>query len=129
MLKSDTCDAMSRVLGVMGLFYNRDPEIRAYIYVQPRKGIYDCVSGAQVELLSWKSEKDISGDGGVQKTIITKGDGWEKAKDADEVTGKTLRIIPMQEMSGSMEIGDTISPKSSFGASPPLINKRSYSAV
>lgn len=51
------------------------------------------MGAAQVELLSWKSEKDISGDGGVQKTIISKGDGWEKAKDADEVTGKILPII------------------------------------
>uniref|UniRef100_A0A1J3IJK5 peptidylprolyl isomerase n=1 Tax=Noccaea caerulescens TaxID=107243 RepID=A0A1J3IJK5_NOCCA len=38
-----------------------------------------------VELLSWKSVKDICGDGGVFKTIIVEGEKWEKPKDLDEV--------------------------------------------
>ncbi|CAL8470896.1 g10438 [Coccomyxa elongata] len=38
----------------------------------------------EVELLSWKSVKDIAGDGGVIKTILTEGSGWTKPKDQDE---------------------------------------------
>ena len=43
----------------------------------------------QVELLSWKSIKDIAGDGGIIKTIETEGKGWEKPKDRDEALGKS----------------------------------------
>ena len=32
---------------------------------------------AQVELLSWRSIKDISGDGGIIKTVLAEGSGWE----------------------------------------------------
>eukprot|EP00775_Hariotina_reticulata_P005268 gene5268-5503_t len=39
----------------------------------------------EVELLSWKSVKDITGDGGVIKTILSEGQGWQNPKDADEV--------------------------------------------
>lgn len=42
----------------------------------------------QVELLSWKSIKDIAGDGGIIKTIETEGKGWEKPKDKDEALGE-----------------------------------------
>ncbi|CAA7058905.1 unnamed protein product [Microthlaspi erraticum] len=38
-----------------------------------------------VELLSWKSVKDICGDGGLFKTIVVEGEKWEKPKDLDEV--------------------------------------------
>ena len=41
----------------------------------------------QVELISWKSIKDIAGDGGVIKTIETEGQGWEKPSDKDEALG------------------------------------------
>jgi hypothetical protein len=41
----------------------------------------------QVELLSWKSIKDIAGDGGVIKIIETEGKGWEKPRDKDEALG------------------------------------------
>ncbi len=44
----------------------------------------------QVELLSWKSKKDILGDGGVIKTVVQEGKGWDKPKDRDEVLGKWL---------------------------------------
>lgn len=40
----------------------------------------------EIELLSWKSIKDIAGDGGVMKTILKEGEGWPKPKDEDEVT-------------------------------------------
>jgi FKBP-type peptidyl-prolyl cis-trans isomerase len=39
----------------------------------------------EVELLSWRSVKDIAGDGGVIKTVVTEGGGWETPGDADEV--------------------------------------------
>jgi FKBP-type peptidyl-prolyl cis-trans isomerase len=39
----------------------------------------------EVELLSWKSSKDISGDGGVLKTVLKEGQGWEHPRDEDEV--------------------------------------------
>jgi len=39
----------------------------------------------EVELLSWKSVKDISGDGGVIKTIIKEGEGYPTPRDVDEV--------------------------------------------
>ncbi len=42
----------------------------------------------QVELLSWTSVKDIAGDGGVIKTIVTEGEGWSKPQDRDEVVGE-----------------------------------------
>jgi hypothetical protein len=45
----------------------------------------------QVELLSWKSNKDLNGDGGIIKTTTREGDGWEHAKDKDEVIGKHSR--------------------------------------
>lgn len=40
-----------------------------------------------MELISWKSVKDISGDGGVVKTVKQAGEGWEKPGKRDEVTG------------------------------------------
>ena len=46
-----------------------------------------CTHAEQVELLSWKSIKDIVGDGGVIKTIETEGKGWEKPRDKDEALG------------------------------------------
>ena len=51
-------------------------------------------SRLQVELLSWKSVKDISSDGGVIKTTLKEGDGWEKAKDRDEVLGEWSASLP-----------------------------------
>lgn len=39
----------------------------------------------EVELLSWKSVKDIEGDGGIIKTIHTEGKDWQKPGDRDEV--------------------------------------------
>ena len=46
-----------------------------------------CPHAEQVELLSWKSIKDIAGDGSVIKTIETEGKGWEKPRDKDEALG------------------------------------------
>jgi hypothetical protein len=41
-----------------------------------------------VELLSWKSLRDLSGDGGVIKTIVEGGEGWQQPDDRDEVKGE-----------------------------------------
>ncbi|CAH2044761.1 unnamed protein product [Thlaspi arvense] len=41
-----------------------------------------------VELLSWRSVRDICGDGGLFKRIIVEGEKWEKPKDLDEVLVK-----------------------------------------
>lgn len=40
-----------------------------------------------MELLSWRSIKDIAGDGGIIKTIETEGNGWQKPNDRDEALG------------------------------------------
>lgn len=40
-----------------------------------------------MELLSWKSIKDIAGDGGVIKTVQAEGQGWAKPTDKDETLG------------------------------------------
>ena len=42
----------------------------------------------QVELLSWKSNKDLTGDGGIIKTTVREGNGWDHAKNKDEVVGE-----------------------------------------
>jgi FK506-binding protein 4/5 len=41
-----------------------------------------------VELLSWKSVKDIAGDGGVIKAVTVEGSGWKTPTDRDEVRVK-----------------------------------------
>lgn len=45
----------------------------------------------EIELLSWTKVKDICKDGGILKTILTEGEGWQTPKDPDEVLG-TLSI-------------------------------------
>jgi hypothetical protein len=40
-----------------------------------------------VELLSWRSIKDVKGDGGIIKTVLLEGEGWKKPNDGDELTG------------------------------------------
>ena len=39
-----------------------------------------------MELLSWKSVKELTADGGVIKTIVAEGTGWETAKAIDGAT-------------------------------------------
>ena len=47
----------------------------------------------EVELLRWKSTKDILGDGGIMKTVTKAGSGWATPRDKDEVTvGYTVRV-------------------------------------
>lgn len=40
-----------------------------------------------VEMISWSTIRDITGDGGVLKKILTDGEGWANPKDGDEVSG------------------------------------------
>eukprot|EP00882_Tetradesmus_deserticola_P010156 GHRQ01010731.1.p1 GENE.GHRQ01010731.1~~GHRQ01010731.1.p1 ORF type:complete len:258 (+),score=116.91 GHRQ01010731.1:140-913(+) len=54
----------------------------------------------EVELISWKSVKDITGNGGVIKTIVSEGQGWQNPKPADEVVvtySARLRPSPSPE--------------------------------
>jgi len=39
----------------------------------------------EVELLTWRSVKDVEGDGGLIKTVVAEGEGWQTPGDADEV--------------------------------------------
>ena len=38
----------------------------------------------QVELLTWKSIKDLTSDGGVIKTVLEEGSGWNATLDSEE---------------------------------------------
>jgi len=48
----------------------------------------------EVELLSWKSVKDVAGDGGVIKEAVSEGGGWKTPTDKDEVRAKfCLKVV------------------------------------
>jgi hypothetical protein len=59
----------------------------------------------EVELLSWKSVKDIAGDGGVIKTVVREGSGWAKPMEADDVSVRW--VTPARGRGGgvSVELG------------------------
>lgn len=40
-----------------------------------------------IEMLSWSTIRDLTGDGGIMKKVIREGEGWAAPKDADEVLG------------------------------------------
>lgn len=42
-----------------------------------------------IELLSWNTIRDITGDGGILKKIIKEGEGWATPRVNDEVLGNT----------------------------------------
>ncbi|XP_060177594.1 70 kDa peptidyl-prolyl isomerase-like [Lycium barbarum] len=42
----------------------------------------------EIELVSWNSVRDITGDGGILKKIIKEGEGWATPRDVDEVLVK-----------------------------------------
>jgi FK506-binding protein 4/5 len=54
-----------------------------------------------VELLSWKSTKDIQGDGGVIKAVVTEGTGWKTPTDKDEVR-VTFNLTPVEGGGGGL---------------------------
>lgn len=60
----------------------------------------------EVELLNWKSIKDISGDGGVIKKILKEGEDWDNPKDRDEVIVKyRAKVKGSEEPFASSEEG------------------------
>ncbi|KAF7803973.1 70 kDa peptidyl-prolyl isomerase-like [Senna tora] len=42
----------------------------------------------EIEMLSWITIRDLSGDGGIMKKIIREGEGWATPRDADQVLVK-----------------------------------------
>ncbi|XP_059298086.1 70 kDa peptidyl-prolyl isomerase-like [Lycium ferocissimum] len=44
----------------------------------------------EIELVSWNSIRDITGDGGILKKIIKEGEGWATPRDVDEVLVKYI---------------------------------------
>lgn len=47
----------------------------------------------EIELVSWNSIRDISGDGGILKKIIKEGEGWATPRDVDEVLGNIFSFF------------------------------------
>lgn len=43
-----------------------------------------------IELLSWDTIRDLTGDGGILKKIMKEGEGWATPKDGDEVFGNRV---------------------------------------
>ncbi|KAF3645270.1 Peptidyl-prolyl cis-trans isomerase FKBP65 [Capsicum annuum] len=73
----------------------------------------------EIELVSWNSIRDISGDGGISKKIIKEGEGWATPKDVDEVLG---HLYPaMKKCIKTMRKGEivelTVKPAYYFGNS------------
>ena len=58
----------------------------------------------QVELLSWKSIKDIAGEGGIIKTIETEGRGWEKSVREKRVLHHEI-VVTVRECRGGWIYG------------------------
>ena len=50
----------------------------------------------EVELLSWQSVKDIAGDGGVIKTVLEEGSGWQTPGEGEALIAAMLDI-PLEE--------------------------------
>lgn len=46
-----------------------------------------------IEMLSWSSIRDLTGDGGVKKKIIREGEGWATPREADEVLGNSNVLV------------------------------------
>lgn len=67
----------------------------------------------EVELFRWKSIKDICGDGGIIKTVTTKGDGYKKPTEVDEVIVTYKATMP----DGSIKEEDAVT----FAMSTPVI--------
>lgn len=49
-----------------------------------------------IELLSWRTIRDITGDGGILKKILKEGEGWATPRETDEVSGSTYFNCLMQ---------------------------------
>ena len=51
----------------------------------PPKIPADATLRFDIELLSWRSSKDLMGDGGIIKTVVEEGDGWQNPGRDDEL--------------------------------------------
>jgi len=40
-----------------------------------------------IELLTWSTIRDLTGDGGIMKKLTREGEGWATPREADEVLG------------------------------------------
>ena len=58
----------------------------------------DAALNFEVELLSWKSESDLTSDGGVVKAVLAEGSGWAHPGDLDEATGAFLLLTCCMHM-------------------------------
>lgn len=45
-----------------------------------------------IEMVSWNTIRDVTGDGGILKKIIEEGEGWDTPKEDDEVFGTLLNF-------------------------------------
>lgn len=73
----------------------------------------------EVELLNWKSLKDIMGDGGIIKTVVTEGKGWATPNDEDEVTVQVVAKVhgsdtPFYQSPGSENSSDSLNKGDTF---------------
>ncbi|KAL9361277.1 hypothetical protein Peur_044062 [Populus x canadensis] len=65
-----------------------------------------------VEMLSWSSIRDLTGDGGILKKIMKEGEGWATPRDGDEVLVKyearieTGMFVSKSEEGAKFHIGD-----------------------
>lgn len=64
----------------------------------PPKIPADATLNFEVELLGWKSVKDITKDGGVIKTTVKEGIDYENPNDQDEVTGEASSCILLEQL-------------------------------
>ena len=46
-----------------------------------------------IEMISWTSIRDITGDGGILKKITKEGEGWATPREADEVLGNIDSVV------------------------------------
>lgn len=66
----------------------------------------------QVELFSWQSIKDVTGDGGMIKSMLSEGEGWANPADRDEVTGERMSFCYHDfQCLGSDSVSGRLKPK------------------
>jgi len=75
----------------------------------------------EVELISWKSVKDIVGDGGIIKNVIKEGEGWGNPRERDEVmVDYTVRVQGTNSNTSPLSSETTAPPLTAVGVTFPL---------
>lgn len=46
----------------------------------------------EIEMMSWTTIRDITGDGGILKKIMKEGEGWATPREADQVFGNIYSV-------------------------------------